>query len=131
MNAPVSKYPVSKYPVLVISFNNCEIHACHLDGFKNDWEALANRLKAIDEFFIKAPKNCGHRIWYNVGDSVLSDEVIADITGSLLKIEDRIVKIAFIGVKRKRRLNKSIRQALPNKPVSYFADAEAAKEWLI
>ena len=52
----------SKYPVLVLSFNNCELHGCHLDGYKNNTEALLNRLALIDEFFEGKSKVRRYRI---------------------------------------------------------------------
>ena len=120
----------SKFPVLVVSFNNCEIHGCHADGYKNNEEALAHRLSQIEAFF-RPQMRC--RFWYNVDETALTGRAIELITQSVARLKGNIVKIAFIGVGgRKRRFHKTLLNALGDHdfPTAYFADAERAKEWL-
>lgn len=122
----------SKYPVLVLSFNNCELHCCHMDGYKNNKEALSNRLGDIERYFVAKPKSLRYRLWYNVDDSVLSDEIIERIAIDILAIGENIIKLAFIGAGiYKRRLTKLLKMSAFDKPFKYFGDAEIAKEWLV
>ena len=116
----------------MLSFNNCELHCCALDGYKGNREALLNRSKSISDYFNSKPGTTRYRIWYNMDDSVLTDDIIESITESLFKINDSIIKIAFIGANRKKkRFDKVLRKTTFNRPVCYFSDAELAKEWLI
>ena len=122
----------SKYPVLVLSFNNCELHCCHLDGYKDNNEALLNRLTLIDEYFESNSKVRRYRIWLNVDDSLLSDMTIERIVQSIMRVKDNIINIAIIGAgNKKRRLEKTLKKSGFCKPSCFFSDAEAAKEWLV
>jgi len=117
-----------RIPVL----NNCELHGCHLDGYKGNTEALLNRLAQIDEFFDSKSKVRRYRIWLNVDDSLLSDAITERIVQSILRIEDNIIKIAIIGTgNNKRRFEKTLKKSGFCKPSCFFSDAEAAKEWLV
>ena len=122
----------SRYPVLVLSFNNCELHGCHLDGYKDNTEALLKRLALIDEFFEGKSKVRRYRIWLNVDYSLLSDATIERIVQSIMRIEDNIIKIAVIGAgNKKSRFVKILKKSGFSKPSCFFSDAEAAKEWLV
>jgi len=122
----------SRYPVLVFSFNNCELHGCHLDGYKDNSEALLNRLALIDKYFESKSKVRRFRIWLNVDDSFLSGAMIERIVQSIVRLEDNIIKIAIIGAgNNKRKLEKLLKKSGFIKPSCYFSDAEAAKEWLV
>ena len=119
----------SKHSVFLISFNYCEITCCHLDGYKNNREALLSRLSLIESFF---KPNSRHRVWYNIDDSELSDKVIEQVTQSISRVQSNIVKLAFIGAGRgKRKLKKILNDTIASSiPIGYFEDAELAKEWL-
>lgn len=123
----------SKYPVLVLSFNNCELHCCHLDGYKSNNEALLNRLQLIDDYFSKNPKGRRYRIWYNVDDSDLSNDDIDKIAKSISVIRENVIKLAFIGMNNRYKIyfNRLLSKSSFYKPVKHFKDAELAKHWLV
>lgn len=119
----------SKNPVLVISYHNCEIHVCHLDGYKTDKVSLLKRISQIESFF---NKNSRCRVWYNIDDTVLSDDVIEIIQQNILHLKENIVKLAIIGTHIKmRRFRRALNKKSLSFPVAYFDDAELAKKWLI
>lgn len=125
-------YCVFKHPVMVLSFNNCELHCCSLDGYRNNSEALLSRLELIDDYFGSKPKVNKYRLWYNIDESILTVDIMESIAKSLFAMKGSIIKIAFIGVGRNKRLfDKILRRAAFDKPVRYFSDAEIAKEWLV
>ena len=62
-------------PVFILSFNNCELHCCQLDGFKDNKDALLRRLASIDEFFINRSKVQRYRLWFNVDENILPDDL--------------------------------------------------------
>ena len=121
-----------KHPVMVLSFNYSDLHCCALDGYKGNNEALLNRLKQIDDYFASKSKVSTYKLWFNIDDNVLTDDIIENIAISLYKINDNIFKLAVIGAgKKKRRFDKALRKTTFNKPIAYFSDAESAKEWLV
>jgi len=122
----------SKTPVLMLSYDNCEICCCHLDGYKGNQENFCRRLELIDAFFDGGSQAARYRIWLNIDDSVLTEDLIEKVAESVLHINDKIVKIAFVGVgKYKNRLNRLLKRDSFDKPLAYFSDAENAKEWLV
>lgn len=119
----------SPKPILVIPFRNGELYCCHLDGFGNDVDSLQKRLAQIEDTFTP---HITRRVWWNVDDTVL-DEVVLDVmVCTLSRIQSSIVKIAFVGVgKRKRALDKFLRSSGFQIPREFFDDAGLAKEWLL
>lgn len=125
----------SKYPILVLSYRNCELHCCHLDGYKNNTQAMRSRLGEIEAFFSGKPGSAQYRLWFNVDDTRLNRALMQEIVDSLLRVKIHIRKIAFIGLSglQKLRFEKQLRLGLPREtlPHAYFGDAEKAKEWLV
>lgn len=123
----------SKYPVLVLSFNNCELHCCHLDGYKGNNEALLDRLLLIGDYFSNNPKGRRYRIWYNVDDSNLTNDTIEKIAKGISDIGENIIKLAFIGMNNRCKIyfNRLLAKSSFDKPIQHFKDAELAKNWLV
>jgi len=125
----------SKYPILILSHHNCEIHCCHLDGYKENITALFNRMNIIEHELSSAPADIQYKIWYNLDESKLDKSVMKSVTESIFRLQNHISKIAFIGLHGiyKWRFENMLKQILRNQvlPRAYFSDAELAKEWLI
>jgi hemolysin-activating ACP:hemolysin acyltransferase len=125
----------SRYPILILSHHNCEIYCCHLDGYKNNQQALICRLNQIETELLKKAKHIQFRIWFNVDESTLDPLIMKLIVESIYRFKDHIYKIAFIGLRgmSKWRFEKIRRNAFQanSAPISYFTDAERAKDWLI
>lgn len=125
--------PTSKLKIL--SFRNCELHCCHLDGYKKQREAFLERLTEIEGFFAEKPSAARFRIWYNVDETLMDNVLIDEIAASVIRIKSHIIKIAFIGLGRMQqwRLTKMLKSETGCQPFlhAYFTDAEKAKEWLV
>lgn len=125
--------PTSKMKIL--SFRNCELHCCHLDGYQKEREAFLKRLIAVEKYFAEKPDTARFRIWYNVDETSLDTVLMDEIAASILRIQGHIVMIAFIGLGRIQQWRFSTKlqskKGCPLFPYEYFADAEKAKEWLI
>lgn len=135
--------------IKILSFKNCELHCCHLDGYKSQREAFLKRLSDIEQYFASKPPDNRYRIWFNVDETTLDDLLLDEIAASIIRILGHIVKIAFIGLGRinKYKLDIKLSKAtnelsnvtykfgtlatLELLPRSYFSDAEKAKEWLV
>ncbi len=119
----------------VLSFRNCDLHCCHLDGYKKQRESFVARLKYIENYFAEKPQNAKFRIWYNVDETFVDKVLIEEIAASVIRIKSRIVKIAFIGLGpwQQWKLSKILKALTGDSsfPYTYFSDAEKAKEWLI
>lgn len=66
----------SKTPVIILSHHNCEIHCCHLDGYKTNTSAMLNRLSEIEAIFTAKPIHAQFRIWYNLDENILDRPVM-------------------------------------------------------
>lgn len=125
----------SRTPILILSYQNCELYCCHLDGYKANTEALFKRLKEIESILISKPSHSKFRIWFNLDDNILTKSTMKVIAESIYHFEEHINKIAFIGLQRIARwkfdfiLKQTIGEATITK--AYFSDAELAKGWLL
>jgi hypothetical protein len=119
----------------VLSFRNCDLHCCHLDGFKNQREAFLIRLAEIEHYFLGKPSHSMFRIWYNLDETLLDSVLLEQIASSVIRFKSHIVKIAFIGLNHSQqwKLSKNLKADKDTLvfPYVYFSDAEKAKEWLI
>lgn len=125
----------SKTPILILSYCNCEIYCCHLDGYRADTDALLQRLSKIESIFLSKPADAQFRVWYNLDENSLDKHTMGLIAESISRFQGHIYKIAFIGLHgfAKRKFNGILEQALGglSVPKAYFTDAESAKGWLI
>lgn len=124
----------SKKPMIVLSFHDCELHCCHLDGFQSNTNGLLKRLEQIETIFRSKPAHAKYRIWFNMDKSNLNSDTMQLIAESISRIEEHINKIAFVGLcgVSRRRFDAKLQNTLKENILhSYFKDAEAAKEWLV
>lgn len=125
----------SKTPIIILSYRNCEIYCCHLDGYKTNTNALLNRLSQIEATFLSKPSHVRFRVWYNVDENRLDKQTIKLIAESISRCFEHTNKIAFIGLDgfTKWKFNKILEHTLGQRCITkaYFTDAELAKEWLV
>lgn len=125
----------SKNQIKILSFHNCELYCCHLDGYKGEREVFRQRLISIENTFMEKPATARFRIWYNVDGTMLDSILIREITASVVRMQSHIIKIAFIGLGFMQwwHLNRILKSETGNQSLFYahFADAEKAKEWLV
>lgn len=88
----------SKTPIVILSYSNCEIYCCHLDGYKTHTRAMMHRLAEIEEIFLHKPNDAKFRVWYNVDENSLDRKTMQLIAESILQFQSHIYKIAFIGL---------------------------------
>lgn len=124
-----------QYPIVVLSFYNCELHCCHLDGYKTNTAAFLGRLAAVETQLLARPAHSTLRLWCNLDDTKLDAALIQIVVQSLLRTKQHIFKIAFVGLRGlgQRRFEHTLKKSLEGTalPRSYFTDAEQAKEWLV
>lgn len=121
--------------IKVLSFRNCELHCCHLDGYKEQSEAFLKRLSDIEQYFLSKPDTSRFRLWYNIDETTLDKVLIDEVAASISRMQKHIIKVVFIGLskfqqvqmERKLKAYEDARYL----PHAYYRDAEKAKEWLI
>lgn len=125
----------SKTPILILSYHNCEIYCCHLDGYRRNTSALLNRLSKIELEFLSKPAHAQFRVWYNVAENKLNNSTMKMIAESICRYQGHIYKIVFIGLHgiTKWKFNYILERELKKMAISkaYFSDAELAKGWLV
>ena len=75
------------------------------------------------------------RVWVDFYETSLSETVLDAFIQSMVRLQDKLVKLAIVGLggKDQRRLGRQmklleIRVALP---IRFFSDPEGAKTWLV
>ncbi len=125
----------SPKPVVLLSYRDCEICCCHLDGYRANIRALLKRLSEIEAVFLRRPAHVKFKVWYNLDENDLDERTMKSIVESIFRFEDRIDKIAFIGLRgfARCKFDRILERSLARKsfPRAYFQDAERAKGWLV
>lgn len=125
----------SKTPILILSYLNCELYCCHLDGYKANTAALYKRLDEIESILSTKPSHSKFRIWFNLDDNILTRSTMKLIAESVRHFEIHIYKIVFIGLHgfTRWKFDYILNQTIGKKTITkaYFSDAELAKGWLL
>ena len=101
----------------------------HLDGIGFFPEKV--REKFLCDFKQFARPSMTSFMIINLDETELDDEIISCITDTLIRSEKRLVKLAFVGVKKSargafRRIGNEKKCA-----VNFFDDYEKAKQWTL
>jgi len=110
-----------------------EIHCLKYGSFHNDTERLLALMAEEEKFIMGQHRNL--RVWIDLYETNVNEEVREALLASLKRMEFRIVKLALMGCSftTKMKLKKAIRK-YPGKidiTIKYFADPEVGKTWLV
>lgn len=110
-----------------------ELHCLKYGSFHNDTEGLKGLMNEEEKFIMGLHRSL--RIWIDLYETNVNDEVIQALTDSLKRMEHNIVKLAFVGcsLSTKIKLKKAIKN-YPEKidiPMKYYSDPEVAKTWIV
>lgn len=110
-------------------YNGGSIWCEHLDGMGCFSEKVTEKfLRDFKRFAL--PSMTSYMI-INLDETELCDSIISCITDTVIRSEKRIMKLAFVGVKKSAR---SAFRKIGNEKkcaVSFFDDYEKAKEWTL
>jgi hypothetical protein len=114
-------------------FKGGEILGLHYGSFFSNEAALLDRMKAEEEFIVKASRSLP--TWIDFYETKLTDHLIIEFLRSVNRLQKHITKLAIVGcsAKDKRRLEQ-MRKKLEieiSMPVRYYSDPEEAKTWLV
>ena len=105
----------------------------HYGSFFDDEAALLRRMRAEEHFITDSVRQTP--LWIDFYETRLTDSVLNELIGSLLRLQGHITKLALVGCSfwDKRRLMKRLKKSSREfpMPVRFFSDPEEAKTWLV
>ncbi len=112
-----------------------ELHPLKYGSQFDRKEELLAVMKAEEAFILQSPGRHNRRIWVDLYETVLDDEVIAALVDHIIAIEPKIHRICLVGCsgQAERKLRKRMRSLGMEieKVIRFDADPERAKQWLV
>jgi len=112
-----------------------ELHPLKYGSYHDDKEQLFAVIKAEEEFIINSSGKNNRRIWIDLYETTIDDEVIEVLIGHLQLIRHKIFNLCLVGCTPyvQKLIKKKMKKVEMDLYYStrYFDDPEAAKHWLI
>ena len=112
-----------------------ELHPLKYGSYFNHKEKLFAVIKAEEEFILKSAGQKNRRIWVDLYETTLDAEVIDYLVLHIKNISSKILKLCLVGCSQfdKRKIIKRMKadQLDIAGQVTFFADPEDAKQWLL
>jgi hypothetical protein len=112
-----------------------ELHPLKYGSFHADKEKLFETIQAEERFILRSPGHQNRRIWIDLYETRLDDDVAATLARHIRAIEPKIQKLCFVGCSPLAawRIRRHLaRLGLPIAgQVKFFSDPELAKMWLV
>ena len=112
-----------------------ELHPLKYGSYYNDKNKLFAVMKAEEEFILKSSGENNRRIWIDLYESTLDNEVIDKLVLHVKTIRSKIFKLCFVGCSflDKLRIKKQMKASNIDiaEQVKFYSDPEEAKQWLI
>lgn len=80
----------SKTPILIVSYHDCDLCCCHLDGYRAHTDALLHRLSDIEAILVSKPAHARFRLWYNMDDTCFDKPALKSVAESLSRYRNHI-----------------------------------------
>ena len=116
-------------------FMGGELHPLHYGSFHSDKKGLFEIINAEENFILNSFGINNRRIWIDLYETVIDNDVINMLVNHLETIQHKIFKICLVGCSSKiihklRLIMKQKNMVLFNQ-IHYFSDPEEAKLWLV
>lgn len=112
-----------------------ELHPLKYGSYFSDKEKLFEVMKAEEEFILKSSGQHNRRIWIDLYQTKLDDEVISALVAHIKAIQPKIFRLCLVGcsLSEERKIKAQMLQnELPvANQVKFFSDPEKAKQWLV
>lgn len=112
-----------------------ELHPLKYGSYFNNKNQLFEIIKAEEEFILKSSGTNNRRIWIDLYETTVDDEVAEVLVRHLQVIRQKIFNLCFVGCSHKtqRVLKEKMKHAEMDLYYStrYFDDPEIAKQWLL
>ncbi|WFR58722.1 hypothetical protein QA584_06495 [Anaerocolumna sp. AGMB13025] len=112
-----------------------ELHPLKYGSFFKDKNRLFKIMEEEEAFILNAPGENNRRIWIDLYETTIDNEVIEKLAAHILRIQNKIFKVCFVGCGffTKQKIRKAmayIKLDLADQ-VRFFSDPETAKMWLV
>jgi hypothetical protein len=112
-----------------------ELHPLKYGSFFSDKTKLFTVMKAEEEFILKLSGQNNRRIWIDLYETELDNEVINALALHIKAIQHKICKLCFVGCsffERRKIKDQLVRNQIDiAEQVEFFTDPEKAKQWLV
>jgi hypothetical protein len=108
-----------------------EIHCLKYGSKHKNHDKLFELMKLEEAFIIQTNKRL--KIWIDMYETAVTEKVIEKLIDNLKNLNDYIERLSFVGLSgiNQWRLKRKIKQAGIIQNISFYADPEDAKTWLI
>lgn len=112
-----------------------ELHPLKYGSYFNDKDKLFAVIKAEEAFILNSSGQNNRRIWIDLYETKLDDEVIDTLISHIEVISIKIFKLSLVGCSffEKRKIIKKMTANNMQivEEIKFFSDPEKAKQWLI
>lgn len=112
-----------------------ELHPLKYGSFHKNKDKLFAVIKAEEEFILNSSGKNNRRIWIDLYETALDNEVIENIVCHINAISSKIFKICLVGCsffsKHKIKKRMLIKNTVMANRIKFFSDPEEAKQWLV
>jgi hypothetical protein len=112
-----------------------ELHPLKYGSYFSDKDKLFAMMKAEEEFILKSSGQNNRRIWIDLYETTLDNEVIENLVLHIKTIRSKIYKLCFVGCSflSKRKIKKLMIADNMDivAQIRFFSDPEQAKKWLV
>ena len=116
-------------------FMGGELHPLHYGSYFNNKKELFAIIKAEEDFILASSGNNNRRIWIDLYETVIDNEVVDVLVDHFKAIRHKILKLCLVGCSSKDREKIKSKMRQQNMDLldqtQYFSDPEEAKQWLI
>lgn len=112
-----------------------ELHPLKYGSYFDNMSDLLETMKAEETFILKSSGQHNRRIWIDLYETNLNDEVIKAIVLHIEAIKHKIFRLCLVGCSfsARQKINEKMKQTNIDifKQMRFFSDSEEAKQWLI
>ncbi|MGF7144646.1 hypothetical protein HNQ56_003078 [Anaerotaenia torta] len=112
-----------------------ELHPLKYGSYFDNKEQLFEIINAEEEFILKSSGTNNRRIWIDLYETTVDDEVAKVLAGHLQAIRHKIFNLCLVGCSSaaQRAIKKKMKSAEMDLYylTRYFDDPEIAKQWLL
>ncbi len=112
-----------------------ELHPLKYGSFFSDKNRLFDIINAEEEFILKSSGLNNRRIWIDLYETTIDDEVIEKLVSHIQVIRHKVFKLCMVGcsIFIKQKIKKTMVQKNLDLAgqIKFFSDPEVAKQWLI
>ncbi|MDR0285831.1 MAG: hypothetical protein LBI33_13225 [Propionibacteriaceae bacterium] len=112
-----------------------ELHPLKYGSYFDRTAELLAVMQAEEAFILASPGSGNRRIWLDLCETRLDDEVVGALVAHLHAIKPKTHKLCLVGCSAwgRRRIIRAMKRLDPGLAVStrFFADPEVAKQWLV